>query len=70
MLAGSWVSFRCARYLVRDDRVYPFAMAVVVGFAVLIARGCGHAGSANVIDRDAQRLQSDLSAILARSHHH
>ena len=31
MLAGSWVSFRCARYLVRDDRVYPFAMAVVVG---------------------------------------
>src|SRR2546429_9256349 len=31
MLAGSWVSLRCARYLVRDDRVYPFAMAVVVG---------------------------------------
>ena len=31
MLAGSWVSFRCARYLVRDDRVFPFAIAVVVG---------------------------------------
>ncbi|MFX0573017.1 hypothetical protein [Nocardia nepalensis] len=45
-------------------------MAVVVGFAVLITRGRGHAGSENAIDRDAQRLQSDLSAILARSHHH
>ncbi|MEV4236333.1 MULTISPECIES: hypothetical protein [unclassified Nocardia] len=44
-------------------------MAVVVGFAVLVTRG-GHAGSANVIDRDAQRLQSDLSAIIAHSHHH
>ncbi|MEV2224629.1 hypothetical protein [Nocardia vinacea] len=46
------------------------SMAVVVGFAVLITRGGGHAGSANVTDRDAQRLQSDLSAIIAHSHHH
>ncbi|MFI6367495.1 hypothetical protein ACIBG0_32640 [Nocardia sp. NPDC050630] len=46
------------------------SMAVVVGFAVLITRGGGHAGSANVIDRDAQRVQSDLSAIIAHSHHH
>ncbi|WP_433598654.1 hypothetical protein ACQPXH_23460 [Nocardia sp. CA-135953] len=42
----------------------------MVGFAVLIARGGGHAGSANVTDRDAQRLQSDLAAIIAHSHHH
>src|SRR5438270_707844 len=35
MLAGSWVSFRCARYLVRDDRVFPFAIAVVVGGLVM-----------------------------------
>jgi phosphatidylglycerol:prolipoprotein diacylglycerol transferase len=31
MIAGSFVSFRGARYLVRDDRIYPFAIAVVVG---------------------------------------
>jgi phosphatidylglycerol:prolipoprotein diacylglycerol transferase len=31
MLAGSVVSIRCARYLVRDERIYPFAIAVVVG---------------------------------------
>jgi phosphatidylglycerol:prolipoprotein diacylglycerol transferase len=31
MIAGSTVSFRCARYLVKDDRVYPFAIAVVIG---------------------------------------
>ena len=31
MIVGSFVSFRCARYLVKDDRIYPFAIAVVVG---------------------------------------
>jgi phosphatidylglycerol:prolipoprotein diacylglycerol transferase len=31
MLAGAFVSIRCARYLVRDERIYPFAIAVVVG---------------------------------------
>lgn len=31
LLVGSWMSFRCARYLVRDERVYPFAIAVVLG---------------------------------------
>jgi phosphatidylglycerol:prolipoprotein diacylglycerol transferase len=31
MLVGSFVSIRCARYLVRDERVYPFAIAVVIG---------------------------------------
>ena len=31
LLAGAWVSFRCARYLVKDDRMYPFAIAVVAG---------------------------------------
>jgi phosphatidylglycerol---prolipoprotein diacylglyceryl transferase len=31
MLVGSVVSFRCARYLVRDERIYPFAIAVVIG---------------------------------------
>ena len=29
MLAGASLSIRCARYLVRDERVYPFAIAVV-----------------------------------------
>lgn len=31
MLVGGAVSIRCARYLVRDERVYPFAIAVVLG---------------------------------------
>jgi len=31
MIFGSFVSFRAARYLIRDDRIYPFAIAVVIG---------------------------------------
>src|SRR5688572_5913018 len=31
MLVGGVVSIRCARYLVRDERIYPFAIAVVIG---------------------------------------
>jgi phosphatidylglycerol---prolipoprotein diacylglyceryl transferase len=31
MVVGSYVSFRAARYLIRDDRIYPFAIAVVLG---------------------------------------
>ena len=27
---GSWLSFRLARPIVRDERIYPFAIAVVV----------------------------------------
>ena len=40
MGAGSWLSFRLARPMVRDDRIYPFALAVVVGG--LIAARVGH----------------------------
>ena len=38
MVAGSIVSFRAARYLVADERIYPFAIAVVLG-GLLGARG-------------------------------
>ena len=31
MLVGSTLSIRLARYLLRDERVYPFAIAVVIG---------------------------------------
>ena len=31
MIVGSFISFRAARYLIRDDRIYPFAIAVVIG---------------------------------------
>ncbi len=31
LVGGSAVSIRCARFLVKDERVYPFALAVVVG---------------------------------------
>jgi phosphatidylglycerol---prolipoprotein diacylglyceryl transferase len=40
MIAGSFVSFRAARYLIRDDRIYPFAIAVVLGG--LVAARIGH----------------------------
>jgi phosphatidylglycerol:prolipoprotein diacylglycerol transferase len=40
MIVGSFVSFRAARYLIRDDRLYPFAIAVVLGG--LIAARIGH----------------------------
>ncbi|OLC03545.1 MAG: hypothetical protein AUI15_02135 [Actinobacteria bacterium 13_2_20CM_2_66_6] len=43
MIVGSYVSFRAARYLIRDDRVYPFAIAVVLG-------GLLGARAAHVID--------------------
>ncbi|WP_185757326.1 hypothetical protein [Nocardia bhagyanarayanae] len=41
---------------------------VVVAVSVLLARGRGLAGSAQVVDRDAQRLQAELNAI--RFSHH
>lgn len=37
---GSWVSFRCGRILVKDERIYPFAIAVVIGG--LVAARLGH----------------------------
>jgi len=37
------VSFRCARYLIKDDRVYPFAFAVIIG-------GLAAARVAHIID--------------------
>jgi phosphatidylglycerol:prolipoprotein diacylglycerol transferase len=40
MIVGSVVSFRAARYLIRDDRIYPFAIAVVIGG--LVAARIGH----------------------------
>jgi phosphatidylglycerol:prolipoprotein diacylglycerol transferase len=40
MLAGSWLSFRLARRLVKDERIYPFAIAVVIGG--LVAARAGH----------------------------
>src|SRR4029077_3775911 len=40
MGAGSWVSFRLARRLVKDERIYPFAIAVVIGG--LVGARAGH----------------------------
>ena len=40
MLAGSWLDFRFARILVKDERIYPFAVAVVVGG--LVSARLGH----------------------------
>lgn len=46
MIAGSLVSLRLARYLVKDGRVYPFAIAVVVG-------GLAGARVAHIVDNPA-----------------
>jgi len=40
MGVGSWLSFRFARQLVKDERIYPFAIAVVIGG--LVAARAGH----------------------------
>lgn len=40
MGVGSWLSFRFARVLVKDERIYPFAIAVVVGG--LVSARIGH----------------------------
>jgi phosphatidylglycerol:prolipoprotein diacylglycerol transferase len=40
MGVGSWLCFRLARRLVRDERIYPYAIAVVIGG--LIAARAGH----------------------------
>jgi len=40
MSVGSWLSFRLGRMLVKDERIYPFAIAVVLGG--LIAARAGH----------------------------
>ena len=40
MGAGSWVSFRLARRLVKDERIYPFAISVVIGG--LVGARTGH----------------------------
>ena len=40
MAIGSWLSFRLARRLVKDERIYPFAIAVVIGG--LTAARAGH----------------------------
>ncbi|MBF6468922.1 hypothetical protein IU427_27705 [Nocardia beijingensis] len=45
-------------------------LAVLVAFATVIARGTARAGSSNVIDRDAERLHSELTAMLGRNTHH
>lgn len=46
MIAGSVLSLRLARYLVKDDRVYPFAIAVVIS-------GLVGARIAHIIDNPA-----------------
>ncbi|MGQ4617243.1 hypothetical protein [Nocardia sp. R7R-8] len=46
------------------------SLAAIVVFATVIARSADRAGSAHVIDRDAQRLHSELTAMLARNIHH
>ncbi|MBF6226200.1 hypothetical protein [Nocardia abscessus] len=46
------------------------SLAVIVAFATVIAHSTARAGSSDVIDRDAQRLHSELTAMLGRNHHH
>jgi hypothetical protein len=47
------------------------ALALTIGIAVVIAYGCGHYGSTNIVDRDAQRQQAELTtAMVGRLSHH
>ncbi|WP_174185599.1 hypothetical protein [Nocardia barduliensis] len=45
-------------------------LALIVAFATWIAHSTGRAGSSHVIDRDAERLHSELTAMLGRNTHH
>ncbi|MFE7801807.1 hypothetical protein [Nocardia sp. NPDC057440] len=45
-------------------------LAAIVGFALVIARDYGHFGSSNIVDRDVQRQQAELSAMFDRMSHH
>ena len=46
MIVGSVVSIRAARYLVKDERIYPFALLVIVG-------GLAGARVAHILDNEA-----------------
>ncbi|WP_280343842.1 hypothetical protein [Nocardia abscessus] len=46
------------------------SLAAIVAFTTVIAHSTGRAGSSDVIDRDAQRLHSELTAMLGRNNHH
>ena len=46
MLVGSYLSIRCARYLINDQRIYPFALLVVFG-------GIAGARVAHILDNQA-----------------
>lgn len=59
MILGSIVSFRAARYLVKDDRLYPFAIAVVVG-GIAGARAAHIADNWSLYDGDVLEML-DLS---------
>ncbi|MEU7632650.1 hypothetical protein AB0C34_22090 [Nocardia sp. NPDC049220] len=45
------------------------SLAACVAFAAFVAYRTGHAGSSDVIDRDAQRVQAELTAMLGRDAH-
>ncbi|MEU7768716.1 hypothetical protein AB0B25_26910 [Nocardia sp. NPDC049190] len=45
------------------------SLAALVVFAAFVAYRTGHAGSSDVIDRDAQRVQAELTAMLGRNVH-
>lgn len=59
MILGSIVSFRCARYLVKDDRLYPFAFFVVFG-GIAGARAAHIADNYSYYDGDILKML-DLS---------
>ncbi|WP_330232057.1 hypothetical protein OHA40_05965 [Nocardia sp. NBC_00508] len=46
------------------------SLAVIVAVAALIAHSTGRVGSSNVIDRDAERLRSELAAMVGRNGAH
>ncbi|WP_225728684.1 MULTISPECIES: hypothetical protein [unclassified Nocardia] len=45
------------------------SLAVIVGFAVIIAHYTARFGSTDIVDRDAQRRDHDLTVLLGRTSH-
>ncbi|MGY1947169.1 hypothetical protein [Nocardia asiatica] len=46
------------------------SLALILAFATWIAHSTGRAGSSNIVDRDAERLNTELTAVLGRNTHH
>ncbi|MFG1797913.1 hypothetical protein [Nocardia sp. NPDC049149] len=49
---------------------FALTLAVIVGFAILVQSFSSAASTPSITDRDAERMQAELTAMVARGAHH